>query len=129
MEPVDFAALPRVVQVQLCVLGPLLFGMVCGFLLGETETGYWLAKVFGVTAALGSGFDHVGARAGALRGGLAGFIFALGLLAAHTIADTDPLAKVPDPLALIVVITTVFTTGIGAAGGWLRARRAASAVA
>jgi hypothetical protein len=129
MEPVTFAALPRVVQVQLAFLGPLLFGMVCGFLLGESETGYWLAQVFGVTAAFGSGFDHVGARAGAMRGALAGFVFSLGLLAAHAIADTTPLADVPKPLGLIVVVVTCFTALIGAAGGWLRGRVARRAVA
>ena len=129
MEPVTFSALPRVVQVQLAVVGPLLFGMVCGFLLGETEAGYWIAQVFGVTAAFGSGFDHVGARGGALRGALAGFVFSLGLLAAHAIAGTTPLADVPKPLGLILLITTLITGCIGAAGGALRARVSASAVA
>jgi hypothetical protein len=129
MEPVTFVALPRVVQVQLAVGGPLLFGMVCGFLLGETEAGYWLAQLFGLVGAFGSGFDHVGTRAGAARGAFAGFTFGLGLLAAHAIAGTHPLAEVPKPLALIIVFTTVVTSVIGAAGGWLRARVSASAVA
>jgi hypothetical protein len=104
--------------------------MVCGFLLGETETGYWLAQVFGISAAFGSGFDHVGPRAGAMRGALAGFVFSWGLLAAHQIAGTTPLADVPKPLVLIVVVTSLVTAAIGAAGGALRARVAArSAVA
>jgi hypothetical protein len=125
VEPVTFTALPRIVQVQLAVLGPLLFGMVCGFLLGESELGYWLAQVFGISAAFGSGFDHVGARSGAARGALAGVIFGLGLLAAHAIADTPPLPTVPSPLAAILIFTTVSAALFGAAGGWLRGRVAA----
>jgi hypothetical protein len=129
METVTFSALPRAVQVQLAALGPLLFGMVCGFLLGYSATGYWISQVLGITGAFAGGFDHVGARGGAMRGALAGFVFSWGLLMAHAIADDAPKVNLADPLVLIVPVNTVIAGLLGAGGGWLRARVTASAVA
>ena len=129
MEPVTFSALPRAVQVQIALLGPLLFGMVCGFLLGYTATGFWISQVLGITGAFAGGFDHVGPRAGAARGALSGFIFSWAVLLAHAIADVTPMVDVPDPFVVIVPVNTLIAAGLGAAGGWFRARVTPSAVA
>jgi hypothetical protein len=129
MEPVTFSALPRAVQVQLAVLGPLLFGMVCGFLLGYTATGFWISQVLGITGAVAGGFDHIGPRLGAARGALSGFVFSWAVLLAHAIADVTPTVDLADPLAVIVPVNTVIASLLGAAGGWLRARVTASPVA
>jgi hypothetical protein len=122
MEPVSFVTLPRPVQAQIGVLGPLLFGLVCGFLLGESEAGYWVAQVLGLGGAVGGGFEHVGGRAGALRGAASGLLFGLGLLAAHAIAGTHPVAEVPKPLVVILIFTTAIGCAFGAVGGVLRRR-------
>ena len=38
----EFSDLPPAVQAQLAIFGPLLFGMIAGFLLSQSEVGYWI---------------------------------------------------------------------------------------
>lgn len=123
MKPVHFEDLPPAVKVQLIVGGPLLFGMVCGFVLSE-GTGGWIA--LNLIAAIGgflAGVDHAGPREGALRGLAGGFLFGLGVFIADAITDSAPVADVPDPIGLLIILTTVFGAGLGALGG-LAGRRA-----
>jgi len=47
------------------VLGPLLFGMVCGFLLEATAAGYWVISTVGLLGAVSGGMEHHGAADGA----------------------------------------------------------------
>jgi hypothetical protein len=117
VQPVHFEDLPRAVQVQLVAGGALLFGMVCGFVLSEGKTG-WI--VLNLVAAIGgflAGLDHAGPRDGALRGLAGGFLFGLGVVIADAVTDAPPVADVPDPLGVLIILTTVFGCALGALGG------------
>jgi ABC-type Mn2+/Zn2+ transport system permease subunit len=123
MEPTSFSELPRFIQFQTAVFGPLLFGLVCGFLLGESELGYWLIQAVGAALAVAGGAEHDGPAAGARRGLVTATMFALGIVLADAISGDAPTAKVPEPIGLIVVPIAIGGTTLGALGGRLRERR------
>ena len=118
----SFSDLPLAVQVQLAGLGPLLFGAVVGFMLGESEAGYWILTGLSVIGGVAGGLDHVTRRAAAARGLVAGVFFGAGIVVAHEISGDTPLAKVPSPMILLVVIAAVAGAGLGTLGGVLRGR-------
>jgi hypothetical protein len=118
----SFSDLPRAVQVQLAGIGPLLFGAVVGFMLGESEAGYWVLTGLSVLGGVVGGLDHPELRAAAARGPVAGALFAGGILAAHELSGDAALAAVPSPLVLLVAIAAVAGAGLGTVGALLRAR-------
>ena len=81
--------------------------------------------MIGIVGGIGAGFDHMGARAGAKRGLLAGLVFGGSILIAHEIHGAEAEADVPDPPVLLVVVTTALGCAFAALGGWLRERNAA----
>jgi hypothetical protein len=123
-EHSSFSDLPRAIQVQLAGIGPLLFGAVVGFMLGESEAGYWVLTALSVVGGVVGGFDHADLRAAAARGLVAGTFFAAGIVLAHEISGNAALAEVPSPLVLLVPIAAAAGTGLGMIGGLLRARTA-----
>lgn len=110
---------------QLALGGPLLLGLVAGFLLGETAAGYWVVTAIAIVGGVAAGAEHDDARAGALRGLAGGLLFGVGLYVAHVVSADPELVHLPSPSALIVLITTIAGVGLGALGGWLGSRRAA----
>ena len=122
-DPPRFSSLPRAVQVQLAGLGPLLFGGICGFLLGESAGGYLAGSLLAVLGGVAGGFEHRSWRPGAIRGLVAGLLFGVGLVGAHAISADPPLATVPSFEPLMIVFTTVIGAALGALGGALAARR------
>jgi hypothetical protein len=119
---VTFTELPAAARFQIAILGPLLVGAICGFLLGESASGWWLAQGAGVVGGVAGGFEHHGAGQGALRGLVAGVLFGLGIVAADVISGDPPRATAPDPIGLIVPLAAVVGSGLGALGGALRSR-------
>lgn len=113
---------PRPVQIALAVVLPAAFGAVTGYFLGVSELTYAVLSILGILGGIGAGFDHVGARSGAVRGMLAGSIFGSSILIAHEIHGAEAEAHLPEPAILLVVITTVLGSAFGALGGRLRAR-------
>jgi hypothetical protein len=113
---------PRSVQALLAVIIPAAYGALTGYFLGVSEATYLVLSVLGILGGIGAGFDHLGARAGARRGLLAGLIFGSTILIAHEIHGADAKADLPDPAILLVVITSLLGAGFGALGGWLRER-------
>jgi hypothetical protein len=118
----SFSDLPRAVQVQLAGIGPLLFGAVVGFMLGESEAGYWVLNGLSVVGGIVGGLDHPELRAAATRGLVAGALFAGGIVAAHEVSGDAALAAVPSPLGLRVAIAAAAGAGLGTVGGLFRAR-------
>jgi hypothetical protein len=118
----------RPVQVLLAVVVPAAYGALTGIMLGVSEPVYWVLSALGVLGGVGGGFDHLGARAGALRGLLAGSLFGAFILVAHELSGKEATAHLPEPPVLLVVITTVLGVALHALGGSIRARveRAAS---
>jgi hypothetical protein len=111
-----FSELPRVLQVQLAGLGPLLFGGVIGFLLGESATGYWILTALSLPLGLVGGLEHRELREAAIRGLLTGGCFGTGIVVAHAVSGDPPLASVPSPLVLLIVFGAVggaFLTTVG----------------
>jgi hypothetical protein len=119
---VTFSELPAAARFQIAVVGPVLVGAICGFLLGESAPGWWIAQGAGAVGGIAGGFEHHGARRGALRGLVAGILFGLGVVAADAIAGEPHQATAPDPLGLIVALAAVVGSGLGALGGALRAQ-------
>lgn len=112
-------------RVQLALGGPLLLGLVAGFLLGETAPGYWIVTAIAILGGIAAGAEHVGARAGTMRGLAGGLLFGLGLWVAHIVSADPEVVHLPSPSVLIVLITTIAGVGLGALGGWLRSRQSA----
>ena len=121
-QPPLLAEHPRPVQFILAVVLPAAFGALTGYILGVSEPVYLVFSLLGVLGGIGAGYDHVGTRAGALRGTVAGIIFGSSILIAHEIHGAEPKAHLPHPEILLVVVTTALGAAFGALGGWLRAR-------
>jgi hypothetical protein len=120
--PPLLSAQPRSVQILLAVVIPALYGAVTGYFLGVSEPVYLVLGTLGVVGAVGAGFDHFGARAGAGRGVIAGSVFGASILIAHEIHGADAKAHIPEPPILLVVVTTVIAIAFATLGGWLRER-------
>ena len=122
-SPALFSTLPRPVQLQIAGIGPLLLGAVCGFLLDTSAAGYWVISALSIVGGIAGGFEHLGARAGARRGLVAGVLFGSGIVVAHAIAGGRALVAIPYPAALLIVITAAGGTLLGALGGAARRQR------
>jgi hypothetical protein len=105
--------LPLVVRVQLELLGPLLAGAVCGFLLGINGpafvTGTALATAAGAAGLGGVGSGGTGSRWLTF---VPGTIFAIGMVAAHESSGDVAKVGMPSPLFLVIPLSAL----IGAAG-------------
>jgi len=113
---------PRSLQVFLAIILPAAYGALTGYVLGVSEGTYLVLSIIGILGGIGAGFDHLGARAGALRGVMAGLIFGSSILIAHEIHGAEAKADLPEPAILLVVVTTVLGAAFGALGGWMRQR-------
>ena len=115
---------PEETQLVVAIAVPSVFGIVTGILLGVSEPVYLLLSLLGIAGGFFAGLEHRGPAEGAIRGFAGGLLFGVFIIAAHTFSGMDPKAHLPEPEALLVVITTVFGIGLGALGGWFRERRA-----
>lgn len=113
---------PPSVRFLLAIAVPAVYGAVTGYLLGVSEPVYLVMSILGVLGGVGGGFDHLGARAGAQRGLVAGVLFGGFILIAHEIHGEEATAHLPDPAILLVLLTTVLGVALGAVGGRLRER-------
>ncbi|HZA90154.1 MAG TPA: helix-hairpin-helix domain-containing protein [Solirubrobacterales bacterium] len=113
---------PRSVQILLAVVVPALYGALTGYLLGVSEPAYTALALIGIVGALGAGFDHVGAKAGAARGVVAGSVFGASILIVHEIHGASAKAHLPEPAIVLVAVTTTLAIAFAALGGWLRER-------
>jgi hypothetical protein len=120
--PPRFSEMPRAVQILLGVIIPAAYGAITGYFLGESEAVYLVLSVIGIVGGIGAGFDHVGARAGAKRGIVAGSLFGGFILIAYELRGEPAKADLPEPAILLIVLTTVLAVAFAALGGWLRQR-------
>lgn len=109
-------------QFVLAVVSPVVFGALCGYVLGSSEAGFngllLLAGIGGVLA----GFEHLGARQGVVRGIVGGVLFTAALVICFAVRGAPALAHLPLPIAGMAVIYAVMGMPLGALGGWLRRR-------
>ena len=106
--------------------GPALFGAICGVLLGASKSAYLIASILAIGGGFFAGFEHSGARGGALRGLCGGTLFGTFILLAHEAIGNDAKADLPHPGILLIVVTAVLGTILGSLGGMYRGRLEAS---
>ncbi len=114
-------------QITSVVLGPVVAGVIGGWLLGETKAGYLIWTLVMILGGIGAGMEHESARAGALRGLVAGVLFAGTILVTHELIGGEALATLPDPPILLCVLFGVISAGLGLLGAVLRRRVAGPA--
>lgn len=118
----DFTELPRRIQVQLVALGPLLFGLVCGFVLELNAAAYWVISALSVLLGIAGGAEHATVRGGVVRGAVTGACFGLGIVIANAVSHGRALAPLPTPTAALILITAIGGGGLAAVGTLLRLR-------
>lgn len=116
---------PRALQVVAVVVLPIVFGAICGWLLGESDTAYQVLVALGVIGGINAGFEHATVREGLLRGIAGGVLFAASIVVVHEIRGVEAAAELPADLGVMAVIYAVLGAAFGALGGWLRHRREA----
>jgi hypothetical protein len=118
---VPFPERPVVQRVVGALVVPLLFGALCGVVLGWSSSGYWVMQVIATLGGIAGGFEHQGAASGARRGAVGGLIFGTSVLLGHTLAGTVAEASLGPVPALLPAITTTLGCALGAVGGRRRA--------
>jgi hypothetical protein len=118
----------------LAVVLPILFGVLCGWLLGASGLWFHIIVTAGGLGGVNAGFEHDGWRAGVARGAIGGPLFALALVATHELRDVPAAAHLPVALPFMTIFYASMSMPLGALGGWLRhrserARRAPDLVA
>ena len=114
---------PLPLQLVLAGVVPIVFGAICGWLLGVDKTAYLILSVLAIAGGYFAGQEHVGAREGAIRGLVGGALFGGAILLVHEATGKAPKADVPDPKIILVALTTVAGVILGALGGRARARK------
>lgn len=114
-------------QAALVLGGPILFGIICGILLGITEIGYLVLSLAGIGGGYFAGLEHDDVRQGLLRGLIGGALFGGSILFTNALIGSDAKAGLPDPPILLMVLTAVIGSGLGGLGARNRARRAPTA--
>lgn len=102
---------------------PVIYGIVCGWLLGVNKTAYLIVTLLAIVGGYVGGLEHDGAREGALRGVVAGALFGAAIVLTEQAIGKQPTTKIPSPAIILVGITAVFGVVLGALGGARRARR------
>lgn len=113
---------PRLAQAGLVAGGPIVFGAICGLLLGVSKSVYLIAILLSIAGGFLAGFEHPRAGEGALRGVIGGTLFGAFILIAHEIDGHKATTSLPRPAIVLEVITAAFGTLLGACGGYVRRR-------
>ncbi|HEX5609000.1 MAG TPA: hypothetical protein VFX45_02785 [Solirubrobacterales bacterium] len=113
---------PQGEQAALVIGGPVVVGVICGVLLGISEAAYALISLLALAGAFLAGYEHAGARQGAIRGLIGGTLFGAFVLIAHELEGSEAKADLPHPAILLIVLTAVISVAFGALGGRSRAR-------
>lgn len=124
-----FETRPALGQALVVFVGPILVGLLCGFLLGHSKVAYLLVSLLTIPGAFLAGFEHAGPSDGADRGLIGGALFGEFILLGHQIDGSAATASLPHPAGVLVVFTALIGTLLGAFGGAMRARAEALAAA
>jgi len=113
---------PRPVQVVLGLVAPVAFGALCGYLLGSSEPWFNGLMLLAGLGGIGAGYEHLGARGGALRGIVGGVLFAAALLVCFRVRALPARVPLPLPLGGMAGVYAASGPLLGALGGRLRRR-------
>ncbi len=120
--PPLFRDRPRAAQVVLGLIAPVAFGALCGYELGASEPWFNGLMLLAGLGGIGAGFEHLGAREGAVRGIVGGVLFAGALYVCFTLRALPARVPLPLPLPGMTVVYAVMGAPLGALGGRLRQR-------
>jgi hypothetical protein len=120
---------PPAFRLVLAVVLPVAFGVLCGVLLGVSEPAYLVFTILAILVGFGAGIEHLGGREGALRGVVGGTLFGASILVTHELTGAEAKADLPDPAALLLILTIGGGVMLGALGGRWRARRSQAQIA
>jgi hypothetical protein len=109
-------------QLVLAVVLPILFGVLCGWLLGASGTWFHIVVTAGGLGGVNAGFEHDGWRNGLVRGALGGPLFAAALVVTHEARGVPMAAHLPVALPFMTIFYASMSMPLGALGGWLRGR-------
>jgi hypothetical protein len=115
--PTLLSTRPLPLQLVLAGVVPIVFGAICGWLLGVNEVAYLVLSILAIAGGYLAGQEHVGAGQGAIRGFVGGLLFGSSILLVHEATGEEPKAHLPEPEILLVAITTVAGVILGTLGG------------
>ena len=101
---------PVGLRLVLVAIVPFVFGLITGWVLGESKTVYIALQVVAAAGGYVAGWEHRTRGEAALRGLLGGLFFGGGILAMHEITGAEATLELPHPPILLLA----FTGGIGA---------------
>jgi hypothetical protein len=113
---------PFGIRLILAGLTPIVFGLICGAVLGTSGAAFIALQGIGIAGGYWAGLEHAGLRAGAARGVSGGLLFGACILAGHEIAGGPDQGLLPDPELVQVVITVSMGTLLGTLGARSRKR-------
>ncbi len=113
---------PVPLALVLAVVVPIVFGAICGYVLGINEIAYVVLSLLGIAGGYFAGYEHDGPGEGALRGLVGGSLFGGFILLTKELTGEEPKAELPDPEILLLVLTTGLGVILGALGGRRRAK-------
>jgi uncharacterized membrane protein (UPF0136 family) len=109
-------------QLALAVVLPVAYGLLTGYMLGQSAAAYAVLSILGVLGGIAAGFDHRGSDQGFVRGVCGGLLFGMAILLAHSLFGQQAKATLPHPHGVLVIVTTILGALFGAIGGALRVR-------
>jgi hypothetical protein len=122
--PPAFEERKPVEQIVGGVVIAMVFGLICGLVLGWNEIGYWaLAGPLALLGGFVGGMEHRATDDGLVRGAMGGLVFGRFILLGLEITNNEPTAHIGEPQAGLVFVTTIAGAIVGALGAAYRIRR------
>jgi hypothetical protein len=118
-----FSEQPQAQKLAGLLVGPIFFGIICGWQLGESELRYTVLTVIAMVGGIGAGFEHTSLREGALRGLFIGALFAFAICETHRAIDVSSLASTPKPIEILIPVFALISAALGTIGAAFRRRR------
>jgi hypothetical protein len=122
-RPVYLLDRPLPVRVVLVVVIPGAFGLLAGFLLGQSKLAYLALQVLAIIGGYIAGWEHRSGREGAVRGSIGGAFYGGGILLMHDLTGDAAKVKLQHPAVILIGITAVAGAALAAFGATARRAR------